>query len=258
MKDNLFESVQSFARWRHLCASLLRGVFLTILIIGQEAVAGSYELIQGTGTDVCEAHRQNLEPRHDSTPMACERRYDSKILGFVSPPWKELSLCEHFDLYREAWVYLQEHNTAPQGSKLSDQEILRASQDLWGRAQAAGVRLFKARLALTDGDRRYNLLAVREQQCGPDQSPEQTTTRLFVLNNTGTHITTDVPEIWNSYYNATIELYKKKVYLESYEPDDNWGTLLTGSGVLNVLRFTRTGTTTECKIEWTPSRASNK
>lgn len=239
--------------WRlsYLCAAAVLSIVGPLM--RHPAVAGDYTLIQGEGVPVCEAYRRNLEPRHEARPMACERRYDPSISGFMSPPWKELSLREHFDLYRKAWVYLQEHNTSPQGSKLSDQEIQAASRDLSGTAQAAGVRLFEAQVALTDDDRRYNVLAVREQQCGPHQSADQATTRLFVLNDAGTRIATDVPKIWNSYHNATIELYKQKAYLESYESDDDWGTLLTGSGVLHVRRLTHSGVVSVCAIKWTPA-----
>ena len=72
------------------------------------------------------------------------------------------------------------------------------------------------------------------------------------------NIDTTVPEIWNTYSNATIEIFNGRPYLESYMADDNWGELLTGSGSLSVLQFTADGTAEVCEVTWTPNSAGLK
>ena len=70
------------------------------IVDGEARSAGTYELVTGDHENVCEAYRRNFEPRHESEPMACERRFDPKIPGFSRANWTKLNLNDHFDLNR--------------------------------------------------------------------------------------------------------------------------------------------------------------
>jgi hypothetical protein len=228
-------------------------------LFGTQALfAGDYKLVSGQGIPVCEAYRRNLEPRHDVEPMACERQYAPSIHGFSSPNWKKLDLSSHFELLRKAWVYLQENNDSPQGMKLSDEEIEKdAAANLKGMAAAHLMELYVARLDLVGDGKLHKVLALRQEGCGPVQLSGHIT-RLFVLDSAGKDIDKTVPQSWNSYYNATIEMYQGQPYLESYTADDNWQTLLTGSGVLTVSRFGRDGGSPVCEVSWAPGMIAQK
>ena len=92
-----------------------------------------------------------------------------------------------------------------------------------------------------------------EDGCGPHRLPGTRITRLFILNPAVTDIDTTVPRSWNDYYNATVELYRGRPYVEFYAADDNWGKLLTGSGELDIMRFTPDGVAKACALSWTPA-----
>jgi hypothetical protein len=222
------------------------------------AVAGEYRLVEGQGQDVCEAYRKNLEPRNDPMPMACERDYNPTIAGFSSPQWHKLDIKKHRRLFLRAWIYLQKHNTASQGTKLSDAEIERDARDyLEAVLKSGGVELLTASLDLTGNGKMRKVLALRLQGCGPDQAPTHTT-EPFVLDESGSDIARNVPEDWNLYYNATVELFNGRPYLESYRADDDWGMLLKGTGTLNVLQYTQAGLAQTCSIRWTPAATAGK
>jgi hypothetical protein len=162
-------------------------LFALLSVFGPKAsMAGEYKLIEGEGKPVCEAYRNNLEPRSDSRPMACDRQYDPSIQGFSSPEWRELDLSTHFELYRNAWIYMQEHNDSPQGMKLSNDQVRRfASSRLQRRANSKNVHLYAAQPDLVHDGKLRKVLAVREDGCGPDQIPGTHITRLFVLDPSG-------------------------------------------------------------------------
>jgi hypothetical protein len=220
------------------------------MLVSASAEAGVYELTVGQGKDVCEAYRRNLQPHHESTPMACERTYDPAITGFTAPHWKRLELATHMPLYREAYIYLQEHNDSPQGTKPSDKDIEANAGKL---SATSADELYTAELDVLGDGRLRKVLQLRFPTCGPDETPGSHQATNFFLDDSGKHINGSVPEDWNSYYNATWQLYRGKVYLEFYQSDDNWGVLMTSSGALQVIRLTRSGTEVVCRIQWTPA-----
>jgi hypothetical protein len=218
------------------------------------AVAGEYKLTQGEGVAVCAAYQRNLEPRHDLEPMACERQYDVSIPGFAAVKWRNLSLKEYFQLYREAETQLATHVYGGQGMTLSETSAKEMAEDLRGKAQHLGVELYVARVPLFGRARVVNVLSVRELACGATPKANVRISRLFVLNESMTHIDPREQKLlegWNN--NATIELYEGTPYLEGYAADDNWGTLFTGSGVLSIAKFTKGGFEAVCRISFTPS-----
>ena len=75
-----------------------------------------------------------------------------------------------------------------------------------------------------------------------------------ILNKSMTHIDPVQQEKFQGWgNNATIKLFDGTPYLEVYRPDDNWGTLLTGSGMLSVYRYTPYGFDKVCSISFTPA-----
>jgi len=220
-------------------------------MIGTTALAGQYRLLMGRGTDVCDAYRSELQSRNDPVPMACERQHDPKVKDFSSPPWRRLDIERNIDLFRQAWATLQKFNDAPQGTKLSEETIRATAAKL---TPQPGDEIYTVQLDLLGNGRTEKLLALRKDSCGPDQAPGMHQTSLFALDSSGKHIDENVPDIWNSYYNATLELYKGHVYIEFYEPADNWQSLLTGAGFLDILRYTRTGVERVCRLQWSPEK----
>jgi hypothetical protein len=216
------------------------------------AFAGEYELTEGDGLAVCEAYRQNLEPRHDAEPMVCKREYDPKIAGFSEVPWRRLDLKEHFDLYREAEINLATNVDGAQGTVMSEQDALAMSRALESKAEHLRVELYVARLPLFGTAHPVNVLSVRELACGPIPKTDVKISRLFVLNSSMTHI--DAREQkrlqrWGN--NATISIFDGTPYIENYVADDNWGTIFTGSGFLSVATYDR-GFRSVCKVTFNP------
>ena len=228
------------------------GILLAVLHAGA-AVAGTYQLTLGQGREVCEAYRKNLTPHREAAPMACERHYDPALPGFSAPRWQPLDWRTHLELLSKARIYLQQHNSFVSAMKLSDAEEERDTPEhLRGWAQTNHVELRTADLDMAGDGRRWQVLAMSEDGCGPHRLPGSRITRLFILNRAGTDIDTTVPRSWNDYYNATVELYRGQPYVEFYAADDNWGKLLTGRGELDILRFTPDGSARVCALAWQP------
>lgn len=205
-------------------------LFGWLALFVSNAVAGQYKLVEGEGLDVCEAYQKNLEARHDDEPMACERQYDPAIKGFASPRWKRLDLKKHLDLYKQAEIYTQE-NIA---HGITEEGLQESLKYLEMRTKSLKSELYLTRLDLDGDGHRDNVLAIREPTCGPHHEAGMRT-RIYVLNATLSGIDQPRMDRWQDYYNnATIELYKGKPYVEAYEPDHDWGQLLTGSGALHV------------------------
>ena len=216
-------------------------------------LAGTYQLTMGEGREVCEAYRRNLTPHRESAPMACERHYDPALPGFSAPRWRPLDWRTHLTLLSKARIYLQEHNSFARAMKLSDAEVERDTpQHLRGWAQTNHVELRTADLDLVGDGGRWKVLAMSEDGCGPHPLAGSRITRLFVLNPAGTDIDTTVPKSWNDFYNATVELYRDRPYVEFYAADDNWGKLLTGPGELDIMRFAPEGVAKVCALSWIP------
>ena len=229
------------------------GVLVAVLH-SAATVAGTYQLTMGQGRDVCEAYRKNLEPHREAAPMACERHYDPALPGFSAPHWQPLDWRTHLDLLSKARIYLQEHNSFVRAMKLSDAEVERDTPEhLRGWAQMNHVELRTVDLDLVGDGKHWKVLAMSEDGCGPHRLPGTRITRLFILNPAVTDIDTTVPRSWNDYYNATVELYRGRPYVEFYAADDNWGKLLTGSGELDIMRFTPDGVAKACALSWTPA-----
>lgn len=224
---------------------------LLLALHSSAVVAGTYQLTMGGGRDVCEAYRKSLEPHREAAPMACERQYNPAVPGFSAPRWRKLDPQTHLPLLSKARLYLQQHNSFVTAMKLSDAESERDSLlHLKTWVQANHVELRATDLDLSGEGRSHTVLAMTEDGCGPHPLPGSRITRLFVLNAAGTDIDTTVPRYWNDYYNATIELYRGRPYVEFYAADDNWGKLLTGNGALDVLRFTPEGVLRVCTFSW--------
>jgi hypothetical protein len=216
-------------------SALLAILIWTAATPGSRALAGEYTLTEGQGLPICEAYRQNLEPRHDPEPMACERHYNPEIQGFSAIPWRRLDLTKHFPLYWEAEFNLATNTDDGQGMTLSAQEAEDMAKALASKATSRRVELYVARLPLFGTAHPVNVLSVREIGCGPMPKPDVKLSRLFVLNEAMTHIDRKKQERFQGWgNNATLALYKGELYLEAYRPDDNWGTLLTGDGTLSV------------------------
>lgn len=238
---------------------LTRRLFLAAaVLVGttqfDRAVAGDYILTEGDGLAVCEAYRRNFEPRHDVEPMACVRQYDSTIPGFASVPWRKLEINKKFELYREAEIDLATNVGTGQGTVVSEKDAIQMAKHLRGKAEHLQVELYVARLTLFGKSHPVNVLSVRESACGIIPKSDVKISRLFVLNDSLTHIDRQLQERlegWNN--NATIELYEGDPYIESYVADDTWATLLTGSGSLSVAKYTSGGFTPVCRIEFRPS-----
>jgi hypothetical protein len=221
------------------------------------AIAGEYELTEGSGVPVCEAYRRNFEPRHDSEPMACERQYSPAIPGFAALPWRKLDLKKHFQLYREAEIQLATDVYGGQGAAMSREDAQQVAKDLNGKAQHLQVELFVARIPLFNDGNEVTVLSVRELGCGPIPKPDVKISRLFILNKAMTHIDQRKQqqlEGWNN--NATIELFDGTPYLEGYVSDDGWGNLFTASGFLSVATYDDKRFEAVCRINFTPSIAN--
>ena len=203
------------------------------------AWCGTYHLEKGAGEQVCEAYRQNLEPRNDPQPMACERRYDSSIQGFAQPAWTELDLNKHFELFKKAEVYSQETNTSPEGMKLTDEDIKEMVKHLQQYARTWHVRLYLTTLRAGDGSE-IRLLAIVRRGCGPDAkiSDDTQTSSLYFVNKSLTDIDYSKQNQTGGWLkHATVELYNGVPYIERYLPDHGWSGLLTNSGALSVFAF---------------------
>ena len=200
--------------------------------------------------------------------MACERTYDPKIKGFSSPDWQELDLDRHFTLYKKAMLYSAEHTNSPEGMKLSNGQIEELIADLPSFVRTWKVRLSIASLDIAGNGNEHNVLRVIHAGCGPHAKRTDTSlsSDLYIVNDTLTDLDYPMQERtrgWLSH--ATVELYEGKPYVEAYLPDDNWGHLLTGSGVLHVLRYERSsnvtmhaqeqgeGPRTICELHYMPS-----
>jgi hypothetical protein len=259
--DREFTSLVDTISRRRFVRRLLVGVVLWgVAALFDCAAAGEYKLTEGTGLPVCEAYRRNFEPRHDKEPMACERRYDSTIPGFKPVLWKKLDLKTYFQLYREAEVELATHVYGGQGMAMSEKEAQEMAKDLDGTARHLQVELYVARLPLFQWQDAVNVLSVRERACGMNPKQDVKISRLFILNESMTHIDRQMQELLEGgNNNATIELFEGTPYVEVYVSDDNWSTLFTGSGFLSVARYTAGGFSQVCKIAFTPAAAdSNK
>jgi hypothetical protein len=209
-------------------------------LFSASAWAGTYALVTGAHEEVCEAYKRNFEPRHDSEPMACERRFDPDVLGFSSVQWTRLNLSDHFDLYKKTQVYLLRNNNSSQGMKLSDADIIKATENLRASAATWHVQLNLARLDLAGDGQLLNVLMVQRGGCGPDAKPTDAATisDLFFLNDSLTGIDYARQDNMNGWFeHATIESYKGRPYIEVYVPDGGWLHLLTGSGILHVLQY---------------------
>ena len=218
--------------------------------ITSTALAGSYTLVDGAGIPVCEAYRRNFEPRHDVEPMACERSYDPAIRGFANVQWRRLDLRKHFQLYRDAELILATNTgMGGQGMVLSDSEAAEMARSLEAKARHLRVELYVARVPLFGPDRPVNILNVREVGCGPMPKPSVKISRLFVLDDSLERIDTIMQEQLEGWgLNGSIEIYNGEPYIEAYEPDDNWSTLLTGNGALSIGKFEGFHFDAICKI----------
>jgi hypothetical protein len=217
------------------------------------AFAGEYTLTEGDGNPVCEAYRRNLEPRHNSEPMACERQYDPAITGFSSPHWKKLDLQKNLQLYREAVIALGTHVYEAQGMALSEEDARAATEQVSARIAHLQVELYAAEMPLF-GKKEVHVLNVRELGCGIDPLPNVKISRLFLLDGKLMHIDKGLQEKLDGWSNnATVELFNGEPYIETYRSDDNWSTLLTGSGALSVWKPNSDGFELQCRIAYTPS-----
>jgi hypothetical protein len=230
-------------------------VLVSVVVPVTAAFAGDYKLTSGEELAVCRAYKRIFESRHDVTPMACERQYDMTVPGFENVEWRRLDLDKHFELYREAEVYLATNNYSPQGMVMSGPDAEDMARRLRGKANHLQVELYVATLALFGrSTAAVNVLSVRELACGPTPLPDTKISRLFVLNRDMTHIDSKKQVKLDGWYNnATIASFEGKTYIENYVPDDNWGTLLTGSGVLSVSDFSNGRFQIECRISFTPT-----
>ncbi len=220
-------------------------------IQGNRALGGEYTLTEGQGLPICEAYRQNFEPRHDAEPMACERHYNPAIHGFSAIPWQRLDLTKHFQLYREAEINLATNTDDGQGMTLSAQEAAEIAKALESKAMSLRVELYVARLPLFGTAHPVNVLGVREVGCGPMPKPDVKISRLFVLNEEMTHIDPEKQKHFQGWgNNATLTLYKDGLYLEAYRPDDNWGTMFTGNGILSVYQHGASDFERVCRVSF--------
>ncbi len=213
-----------------------------VFLFSVSAWAGTYTLVTGAHEEVCQAYKRNFEPRHDSEPMACERRFNRDIPGFSSVQWTRLNLSDHFDLYKKARIYLLRNNNSSQGMKLSDVEIIQATENLRPSAATWHVQLYLARLDLAGDGHLLNVLMVQRGGCGPDAKPTDAATisDLFFLNDSLTDIDYPRQDNMNGWFeHATIEDYKGRPYIEVYVADGGWLHLLTGNGMLHVLQYAR-------------------
>jgi len=239
----------------------------TFLVTTAPALAGQYVLEKGQGLDVCEAYKRNFESFDNLMPMACERKYDPTIKGFSSPPWQRLDLQKHFELYKKADIYRQ--RISGRLSKADADEYISHAAE---RARGLKAELYLARLDLDGDGKLTNVLAIREMTCGPYHTGERT--RLYVLNETLTDIDYARQNSWGGWdYNATVELYRGKPYIEAYNPDDGWGNLFTKSGRFYVFRELSLNEMAQqeadlngkrwrlksvCEFQYTPSSEKNK
>lgn len=223
---------------RFFASLFLRRVFFCGLglLVSAPVLAGQYGLVKGAGVEVCEAYRRNFEPRHDAEPMACERHYDPAIKGFASPEWQKLDVMKYIGLYKKAAIYINEYEVL---KPLSKEDLEWSLQGTEARVKDPrnSTEFYLTRLDLNGDGKLANVLAIRENACGPEPTGKVPRTRLYVLNETLTDIDYPHQDSWGGWdINATIELYQGKPYIEAYQPDDNWGHLLTGSGKLRVFR----------------------
>jgi len=234
----------------------------TFLATTAPVFAGQYVLDKGQGVEVCEAYKRNFESFNNATPMACERKYDPAIKGFSSPPWQKFDLQRHFELYKKAEIYRQ--RTSGRLSKADAEEYISHAEE---RARGFKAELYFARFDLDGGGKLANVLAIREMTCGPHHTGERT--RLYVLNKTLTDIDYARQDSWGGWdYNATVELYQGRPYIEAYNPDDGWGNLCAKSGRFYVFRELspheiaqegeRWRLKSVCEFQYTPSAEKNK
>lgn len=223
------------------------------LFAGAPVLAGEYSLVSGQGEDVCEAYRQNFEPRKDAEPMVCERRYDPTISGFSPAQWQPLDTATHLDLYRKILLYAAETDSSPQGlkPKKRDMEALTTKDLLNARANSLRLQMYVARLNLRGDGHLWNVLAIKEHRCGSPRRPEPLTS-LFLVNDSATELdysTMKESSWWGWSNNSTLELFRGVPYIESYVPDDNWAHAFNGKGRLQVRRGNGEPV---CEIEFTP------
>lgn len=217
---------------------------------GTVAFAGSYQLTSGEDAPICEAYRRNFEPRHDSEPMACERQYDLTIAGFSSPPWRKLDFKKHFELYKQAEFNLAINDS--DGTVPSEADAREMVRHLDERRNHLATELYVTRLDLFGTGHPVNILSVKERACGIDPKPNMRISRLFVLNDSMTHINRRLQErieAWSN--NATIELFNGEPYIEAYSSDDNWAHLFTSSGTLSIAKF-RAAVEVVCRVKFEP------
>jgi hypothetical protein len=130
------------------------------------AYAGSYQLTSGEGAPICEAYRLNFEPRHDSEPMACERKYDPTIAGFSSPSWRKLDFKKHFEPYKQAEFNLAINDT--DGTVPSEADAREMVRHLDERRNHLATELYVTRLDLFGIGHPVNILSVKERACERD------------------------------------------------------------------------------------------
>jgi hypothetical protein len=220
----------------------------------RQSTAGTYRLVKGAGLPVCEAYRRDLEPRHDAEPMACVREYDPAVGGFSPVPWKQIDVDQNIDLYREAKMNLATNINSAQGTVLSEQDAQRTANSIRVPNSHPNVELYIAEVPLFGKEGASNVLSVRELACGPIPKPNVRISRLFILNKSMTHLDSAKQKRlqgWSN--NATLELFDGVPFLETYTPDDNWGTLFSGSGALSVWKHNGRAFELICKISFTPS-----
>lgn len=90
--DRWFEHPQRFSSARSPLSRFPIPAFsVAILLCANSVLAGSYEIIQGKGVEVCEAYAKNLNSFNPSEPMLCERPVNSKFNDFSKPNWEKLT-----------------------------------------------------------------------------------------------------------------------------------------------------------------------
>jgi hypothetical protein len=124
--------------------------------------------------------------------------------------------------------------------KLSEKDIMQATENLQPEAETWHVELYLARLDLAGNGRLLNILKVTRHGCGPDAFPDDKTrtSDLFFLKDSLMDIDSERQDnMSDSLVHATIEIYKGKPYFELYTADHDWGSLLTGNGILSVFQY---------------------
>jgi hypothetical protein len=213
--------------------------------------AGEYKLVKGEELKLCQTYAKNLSKFSDDPwPMACQPQYDPSIEALSTLTWRPLALEQYLELYREAERYTA---TGHLSKKAMQEHVVSAEQ----RAKHLQADMYLSQVDLNGDGRIDNILAIRENACGPfaflygapkdlverygaqgiDVAPyvakARRKTRLYLLNDTATRIDAKRQRGWDAWYkNATIFLYEARPYIESFVPND-YGKFF-GAGRLSI------------------------